>query len=114
MELEETLTLHLTKSQRQRAGPNEQVWSPPLIRDVLVSLTNPALPKTLTSSDSPVSASNGVLIYILIHTLTHMLTYTHSYKYTCSHTHSQTHTLTHTHAYIYIFIHIYMLTLIHM
>lgn len=59
--MEETLTLHLTKSQHQRAGPNEQVWSPSLIRDVLASLTNYALPKTLTSLDSLVSASSGVL-----------------------------------------------------
>lgn len=44
MELEETLRLHLTKSQHQRAGPDELVWSPSLVRDVLASLTSPALP----------------------------------------------------------------------
>lgn len=59
--MEETLTLHLSKSQHQRAGPDELVWSPSLVRDVLASLTSPALPKTRTSSDSLVSASSGVL-----------------------------------------------------
>lgn len=53
MELEETLTLYLTKSQRQRAGPNEQVCSPFLI-NVLVSLPillflNRWLPQTVLS-----------------------------------------------------------------